>query len=103
MTVRRRYQYKAYPFARADRGYVVGDGMLSMSDRTRDENGRFVETITPERVLAVIRDADMPVLTAGDIAEELGCSPEAVTNKLRRLQDQNRVAPRQVGARAVVW
>lgn len=74
-----------------------------MSERARDEDGQFVETVTPERVLAVMRDADMPVLTAGDIAEELGCTPEAVTKKLKRLQEQDRVARRQVGARAVVW
>ncbi len=74
-----------------------------MSERARDEDGQFVETVTPERVLAVLRDADAPVLTAGDIADELGCTPEAATKKLKRLQDQDRVARRQVGARAVVW
>lgn len=74
-----------------------------MSERARDEKGQFVETVTPERVLAVMRDADAPVLTAGDIADELGCTPEAVTKKLKRLQDHDRVARRQVGARAVVW
>jgi len=56
-----------------------------MSDRARNEDGTFVETVTPERVLAVMRDADVPVLTAGDIADELGCTPEAVTKKLKRL------------------
>lgn len=74
-----------------------------MSERARDEDGQFVETVTPERVLAVMRDAERPVLTAGDIADELGCTPEAVTKKLKRLQEQDRVARRQVGARAVVW
>jgi len=74
-----------------------------MSDRARDEEGQFVETVTPERVLAVLRDANAPVLTARDIADELGCTPEAVTTKLKRLQEQDRVARRRVGARAVVW
>lgn len=74
-----------------------------MSERARDEEGQFVETVTPERVLAVMRNADAPVVTAGDIADELGCTPEAVTTKLKRLQNQDRVARRQVGARAVVW
>jgi hypothetical protein len=74
-----------------------------MSERARNEEGQFVETITPERVLAVMRAADGPVVTASDIAGELGCTPEAVTQKLNRLQEQDRVARRQVGARAVVW
>jgi len=56
-----------------------------VSDRARNEDGTFVETVTPERVRAMMRDADVPVLTAGDIADELGCTPEAVTKKLKRL------------------
>lgn len=74
-----------------------------MSERVRDEEGQFVETITPGRVLAVLRAAEAPVMTASDIAAELGCTPEAVTKKLKRLQNQDRVARRRVGARAVVW
>lgn len=74
-----------------------------MSERARDERGQFVETITPERVLAAMRAVDGPVVTATDIAERLECTPEAVTPKLETLQDQGRVARRQVGARAVVW
>lgn len=74
-----------------------------MSERVRDEDGQFVETITPERVLGVMRTADAPVVTAKDIADELECTPEAVTKKLKQLQKQDRVARRQVGARAVVW
>jgi DNA-binding CsgD family transcriptional regulator len=77
--------------------------LSAMSERARNEDGQFVETVTPERVLAVMRDGDAPVLTAGDIAEELGCTPEAVTKKLKELRRQNRVNRRQVGARAVVW
>lgn len=74
-----------------------------MNERARDEKGQFVETVTPERVRAVLCDADAPVLTARDIADELECTPEAVTTKLKRLQEQDRVARRRVGARAVVW
>ena len=74
-----------------------------MSERVRDDEGQFVETITPERVLGVMRAAETPVVTASDIADELECTPEAVTKKLKQLQEQDRVARRQVGARAVVW
>lgn len=74
-----------------------------MSERVRDEDGQFVETITPERVLGVMRTADAPVVTARDIADALGCTPEAVMKKLKQLQNQGRVTRRQVGAHAVVW
>ncbi|MDZ7731405.1 MAG: HTH domain-containing protein [Natrialbaceae archaeon] len=74
-----------------------------MSERTRDDSGRFVETVTPERVLQILRDRDDPVATASDIADELGCTPQAVNTKLAILHDQGRVARRTVGSRAVVW
>lgn len=74
-----------------------------MSERVRDEDGQFVETITPARVLAVMRDANGPVVTASDVAAELDCTPEAVTPKLETLQEQGRADRRKVGARAVVW
>lgn len=54
-------------------------------------------------MLSVIRAADVPVVTAVDIADELGCTPEAVTGKIKQLQQYGRVARRQVGGRAVDW
>ncbi|WP_228546141.1 HTH domain-containing protein [Halegenticoccus tardaugens] len=74
-----------------------------MSERVRNDAGEFVETVTPERILQVLRTVDDPVATAGDIAEILDCTPEAVRQKLTVLHDQGRVARRKVGARAVVW
>lgn len=74
-----------------------------MSERVRDDDGQFVETISPAHVLAVMRAAETPVVTASDVADELDCTPEAVTSKLKQLQDHGRVDRRKVGARAVVW
>jgi hypothetical protein len=74
-----------------------------MSDRTRDSAGKFVETLTPERVLAVMRETDAPVVTARDIADALNCTPEGATKKLKQLRDQGRVERQKVGSRAVVW
>lgn len=74
-----------------------------MSERVRDDDGQFVETITPSRVLRVMRDVEGPVVTASEVAEVLDCTPEAVTPKLEQLQEQGRADRRKVGARAVVW
>lgn len=74
-----------------------------MSERTRDEGGKFVETITPARVLTIMRESDDPIVTASEIADALDCTPEAATKKLKILEQQGRVARRKVGARAVVW
>lgn len=73
------------------------------SERERNDRGRFVETVTPETVLAVIRQAGDPIVTAKEISEQLGCTSEAARQKLLRLQDQGVVARRKVGAGAVVW
>ncbi|WP_224450477.1 HTH domain-containing protein [Haloprofundus salilacus] len=72
-------------------------------DRKRDDEGRYSTQITPENVLQILRDADTPVLTAKQIAEELGCSSEAARQKLQSLYENCDVGKMNVGARAVVW
>lgn len=74
-----------------------------MSERVRDNGGKFVETVTPERVLEIMRETDAPIATARDIADVIGCTPEAVMQKLKLLHEQERVDRRKVGSRAVVW
>jgi hypothetical protein len=74
-----------------------------MSERTRDSAGKFVETLTPERVLAVMREHDAPVVTAREVADALDCTREGATKKLKQLREHGRVERKKVGARAVVW
>lgn len=71
--------------------------------RKRTETGEFVETVTPERVVETIREADGPIVTTRDVADALECTTEAARQKLVTLTEQGRVARRKVGARAVVW
>jgi len=76
----------------------------SMSgDRERNEEGQYVSTVTPERVLEVLREADDPVLTAKEVGEELECTSEAARQHLHELRECDEVESKQVGARAVVW
>jgi predicted ArsR family transcriptional regulator len=72
-------------------------------DRERNEQGRYVSTITPERVLEILREDDDPVLTAKEVGERLGCTSEAARQRLHELQERGDVESKQVGARAVVW
>ena len=74
-----------------------------MSERVRDDGGKFVETVTPARVLEIMREIDAPVATAREIADVIGCTPEAVRQKLELLHEQERIERRKVGSRAVVW
>jgi predicted ArsR family transcriptional regulator len=74
-----------------------------MSERKRNEQGRYTETITPERVLDTLADAEEPFMATGDIAEVLGCSNEAARLKLNRLYEEERVDRRNVRGAVVVW
>ena len=71
--------------------------------RERNEEGRYVSTITPERVFEVLQASDDPVLTAKEVGEQLGCTSEAARQRLHELQDRGDIESKQVGARAVVW
>lgn len=73
------------------------------SGRERNEQGRYVETVSPDTVLEVIQHAADPIVTAKEVGEKLDCTSEAARQKLLRLQDQGTVARRKVGAGAVVW
>ncbi|MFB6296682.1 MAG: hypothetical protein ABEH66_07595 [Halobacteriales archaeon] len=42
-------------------------------------------------------------MTSGDVAETLGCSRETARRKLRRLDDEDRVASRKAGGRVLWW
>lgn len=87
-----------------EKWFVAGYGSEPMSDeRERDSSGRYVESITPEAVLGSMKTANDPVVTTKEIADELGCTPEAARLKLVELHKQGKVERKQVGGRAVVW
>lgn len=72
-------------------------------DRERDPNGRYVEEMTLDEVLSVFDRAKIPVLTASEIAEALGCSRPAAYNKLEALVEKGDLYKKKVGARAAVY
>lgn len=74
-----------------------------MDERERDEGGKYVEQVTLDAVLEVFEDSDLPVLTASEIANELGCSRPAAYNKLETLVEQGDIHKKKVGARAAVY
>jgi response regulator of citrate/malate metabolism len=72
-------------------------------DRERDEGGQYVEQVTLDSVLRVFQGAEIPVLTANEVADELGCSRPAAYQKLEQLVDKDDLIKKKVGARAVVY
>ena len=72
-------------------------------ERERDESGKYTEQVTLDSVLAVFQNVDIPVLTAKEIADQLGCSRPSAYNKLETLVQQGDLQKKKVGARAVVY
>lgn len=72
-------------------------------DRKRDDSGQYTETVTLEDVLGAFDRADLPVLTASEVAEDIGCSRASAYNKLESLVEQGVIHKKKVGARAAVY
>lgn len=72
--------------------------------RERDEGGKYVEQVTVDSVLSVFENAEVPVLTATEVAKEVNCSRPAAYNKLEKLvEEKKQLQKKKVGARAVVY
>jgi hypothetical protein len=68
----------------------------------RDDRGQFVEQVTLEDVLSILRRTDEP-MTGTEIGTELGISNRAALNKLNTLHEREEIRRKEVGARSVVW
>ncbi|PSQ57417.1 response regulator of citrate/malate metabolism [Halobacteriales archaeon SW_8_68_21] len=73
------------------------------NNRERNEEGQYVGTLTDDNVLAVLRDAEDPVLSAKEVSERMDCSAEAARQRLHDLKDSGMVKTKTVGARARIW
>ncbi|WP_246986356.1 helix-turn-helix domain-containing protein [Halorientalis marina] len=71
--------------------------------RERAADGTYVEEVTLDTVLSVFEQADIPVLTASEVAEKLDCSRPSAYNKLETLTENGELHKKKVGARAVVY
>lgn len=69
----------------------------------RTDSGRYTESVTVAAVRAVFGNVEGPVVTSGDVAEQLDCSNETARRKLRTLRDRGEVASRKTAGRVVWW
>lgn len=74
---------------------------MTNADRKRSDDGTYVETVTPEDVLALFTDAEPR--TASEVADELGIARRTALNKLDTLADRDQIQRKKVGGRAVIW
>ncbi len=61
------------------------------------------ESNTDDDLKRLFENTDDPVLTAIDVAGELGISQQAAYNRLSNASDAGQLTRKKVGARAVVW
>lgn len=52
---------------------------------------------------AVFRESDDPVLTAVEVADELGITQQAAHARLARAHERGEIKRKKTGARSVVW
>lgn len=72
-------------------------------ERPRRDDGTFDREVTEQRILKVFDRADEPVMTAKEIADELGASNVTVGERLKEMLDENLVGRKKTGARSVAW
>lgn len=66
---------------------------------TEDKRKMFSD----ERLLSFVREHEDPCITAGEAAEVLGVTNDAVNYRLQQLEEEKKVASKVVGASAKVW
>lgn len=70
-------------------------------ERTHGEADTVEYTV--EDVLDVFTDVSVPILTAPEVATELGCSDPTARARLDELAEDGRLYRKNAGARAVVY
>ena len=75
--------------------------MTTDDDRERSEEGRYVESVTPESVFALFEDSEPR--TAKEVGDELGIARRTALNKLQTLAEQGKIRKKRIGAHAVAW
>ena len=70
--------------------------------RERDTGGKYVGTVSLDRVREAVREGGR-VVTAREVADAVGCSRDTALEKLHELDDRGEVVRKKVGGRAVVW
>lgn len=74
-----------------------------MSNRSRDESGRFAEQVSEQDILKLFDGSDDPFLTAPEIAERFEVTPQAITYRLKRMGEKDLVDRKDAGSNAVGW
>jgi predicted ArsR family transcriptional regulator len=59
--------------------------------------------ITNDQILSVFRSSSDPVLTTGEVASQFDITHRGIRDRLEKLERQDILESKKVGARAKVW
>ena len=72
--------------------------------RTRNpDTGQIQEAVSPEAVLDLLDELDLPFVTSKMVADEFDCSMSTARNKLADLTEQGDLTRVDLGQRQAVW
>ena len=74
-----------------------------MSNRHRDETGRWEGISTGQDILKAFDQADAPFLTANEVADAVGIANSTANNHLNQMRERSLVDRKETGARSVGW
>lgn len=60
-------------------------------------------TVTDEEILEVFRVTSDPVLSTGEVAEQIGLGRRGTLDRLKQLTDENKLKSKKIGVKAAVW
>lgn len=66
----------------------------------RDDDGRFRPTFSDEEFIDTVSERDLP--TTREIADALGCNYRTAYDRLKKLEEQERVRSRSIGG-SLAW
>lgn len=69
----------------------------------RAEGGEYDKKISEQDILLVFDKYHEPFLTAPELADELGVTRQAVSYRLKQMEDKGLVSSKRTGARAIGW
>lgn len=65
--------------------------------------GNHRQKVSDKEIINILRNHDDPVLSTGEITEELPIGQRATYNRLQSLSDAGQVVKKKIGARGVIW
>lgn len=72
-------------------------------NQPRGGGGEFGEKVTEQEILKAFDATEDPFLTAGELAEELPVSRQALHHRLDQMREKGLVDKKTTGARAAGW